>query len=185
MHPKIEYTAFDDKEYQHILEKGRFSIPINLLLKYIFFVVISLLTFSLFIAYAFQLEGRSFLYIALLRSAIGIAFIALFFFIISSFKRTFYFEKIKTRLDVDGNISTINDFFNFYKIENFPETHHSNVFFAFEQKGRVRFECTFICSQGNILYNARPRDEGTINTSITLHMARHMRKYFRKRGTKM
>jgi hypothetical protein len=179
MQQQIKYTELDDTEYQNIIKNGRFSIPDYLLFKYIFFIVITIMVLIMLVAYVLQQEKKFFFSVAFLM-IIGIAFSSLFFFIISSFKRTFYFEKFKTGLDIAENIRAINDFFNLYQIEHFPEINHSNIFFSFEQKGRVRFECTVICDNGNILYNARPKAESIINTSITLKMTRAIKKYFDK-----
>jgi hypothetical protein len=179
MQQQIKYTELDDNEYQNIIKNGRFSIPDYLLFKYIFFIVITIMVLIMLVAYVLQQEKKFFFSVAFLM-IIGIAFSSLFFFIISSFKRTFYFEKFKTGLDIAENIRAINDFFNLYQIEHFPEINHSNIFFSFEQKGRVRFECTLICDNGNILYNARPQTESIINTSITLKMTRAIKKYFDK-----
>jgi len=180
MQQQIKYTELDDKEYQNIIKNGRFSIPNHLLFKYIFFIVITIMVLIMMVAYVLQQEKKSFFSVALLLMIIGLAFSSLFFFIISSFKRTFYFEKFKTGLDIAENVRAINDFFNLYQIEHFPEINHSNIFFSFEQKGRVRFECAVICDNGNILYNARPQTESIINTSITLKTTRAIKKYFDK-----
>jgi len=177
---QIKNTEFDDIEYNFILKNERFKIPDFLIGKYLFLVIMAVAIFSLFIIAALQQQIIAPISLVLILISIGIAFIFLSFFIISSFKRTFYFERFATGFDLNTNVELVKKFFLFYGIEHFPEVNHPNIFFSFEQKGRVRYETTFICIEGSVLFNSRPQKENVINTSIYLKITSNVKHFFRK-----